>query len=419
MPQASNGRSSSEHEDLGKIERELEPQTLALQFIAVVLLVGAASMLGSILVPFVLALILAIAMSPLVSKMEKHGVPTTVGSLACMLGLATVLALTLGLMVYQAGSVLQNSDKYIQQMAQVVSRVSGHTGGDQIMQSLGLLQAESPRQTAASREAGATDDGGEGPDRNPSASESSGGSSTNSWASFLRRNLQTVGQWVVTGLGGLLGFLAGLVVFLAFLFYMLQTRADWTERLTLAFARLGLRPRIEDMRHSQKEIEVFVGFVSLVAFCYMVVGSIAFWLIGLPQPLLWGILTGLLEFIPFFGPTIAGALITLVALTLGSLWQPLAVLGFFGGLHLIEGYIITPMVYGSAVKIDPVTVLLGILFFGWVWGPLGSMLAMPSMILIRGLIVMTPDTPALDVLADVEQRKEGDDRERESSGAAT
>lgn len=399
MPSADDGRSPApdqNQEEFAKIEHELGPQTNALWLVVVVLLAGAAMMLGSILVPFFLALVLAVAMAPVVTWLEQKGWPTTLGSLACMLAVAAALGLTLGLMVYQAGSILQESDQYIGRVAELVSRISGRTGGDPIMRSLGLLQT--PK--AAAGRAGAMVDDSSQP-RSPAPNES-----MRSWEDLLRRNFQLVGRWVVTGLGGLLGILAGGVIFLAFLFYMLQTRADWIGRLTRAFARLGLRPKARDMRRTRREIEVFVGFVSLVATCYAIVGTLVFWGLGLPQPLLWGLLTGLLEFIPFFGPLIAGSLITLVALTLGTIWQPLAVVAFFIGLHLVEGYVITPMVYGKAVQIDPVTVLLGVLVFGWIWGPIGSMLAMPMMILIRGLIVMFPDTPALDALADVEDRKE-------------
>jgi predicted PurR-regulated permease PerM len=59
------------------------------------------------------------------------------------------------------------------------------------------------------------------------------------------------------------------------------------------------------------------------------------------------------------------------------------------------------------VHIDPVTVLFGVLFFGWLWGPLGLAAAMPMLIILRGLVAITPDTPALDALADTEGEGSG------------
>ena len=64
----------------------------------------------------------------------------------------------------------------------------------------------------------------------------------------------------------------------------------------------------------------------------------------------------------------------------------------------LEGYVIAPMIYGRAVRFDPVTVLVAILFFGWLWGPLGMVTALPVMVIMRELVVMAPETPALDAL---------------------
>ncbi len=201
----------------------------------------------------------------------------------------------------------------------------------------------------------------------------------------------------------MLGFLGGVVIFLAFLYYMLANRSEWIERITRASDALGLRPRSGELGQIQTEIVTYISYMAMVSLGYMVVVSLAAWAIGLPQPLLWGLLTALLEVIPYFGPLIAGALPTVVSLTTGAgIWQPLTVIGLFTALQTFEGYVIAPLLYGKAVNIDPVTVLLGVLFFGLLWGPLGLAVAMPMMILLRGLLAITPDTPALDALADAE-----------------
>ena len=113
---------------------------------------------------------------------------------------------------------------------------------------------------------------------------------------------------------------------------------------------------------------------------------------------------GLLEFVPYFGPMVGGTLLTLVALTGGGgWWQPLTMLGVILAWLTLEGYVITPMVYGRAVRFDPVMVLIAILFFGWLWGPLGMVTALPMMVLLRELSGMAPETPALDALLEPEQ----------------
>jgi predicted PurR-regulated permease PerM len=212
-----------------------------------------------------------------------------------------------------------------------------------------------------------------------------------------------VGAWIATGLGGLLGFLGGLIVLLAFLFYMLEARSEWVDRVRLASYYLGLRPRVEELEQVRHEVVVYFGCLALVALAYTVIVSLALWAIGVPQPLLWGLLAGLLEFVPYFGPLIASALPTLVALSLGGAWwQPAATAGLFVGLHTLDGYVVTPLLYGRAIRFNPVLILFGVLFFGWIWGPLGLTAAMPLMIILRGLLAITPETPALDALVEPE-----------------
>ena len=83
----------------------------------------------------------------------------------------------------------------------------------------------------------------------------------------------------------------------------------------------------------------------------------------------------------------------------------LVVVAQYLALHLVEGYVVTPQLYSRAIRLNPVTILFGALFFGWILGPVGLALALPMVIILRGLLVITPDTPALDALAGVEEMK--------------
>ena len=140
---------------------------------------------------------------------------------------------------------------------------------------------------------------------------------------------------------------------------------------------LGMRPRRDSLERVQSTISVFGGFVVMVSICGSVVTGTAAWLIGVPQPYLWGAIFGLLEFVPYFGPMVGGTLLTLVALTDGGrrLVATATMLGVILAWLTLEGYVIAPMVYGRAVRFDPVMVLVSILFFGWLWGPLGMVTA--------------------------------------------
>ena len=375
---------------------ERPDSSIANRVIALVVVGAAFSLLSSILVPPFVALVLAITLAPLTDWFERMGLNRALSSLACLLLLTLALVGTAGLVLYQAGAILQDSDKHIDRIGELVAKVSERPELKGIAATLGTADAvEAPAgQAEPGVEPGPAPEAGATPPVSDPGKQLGGA---------IRRNAEQLGRYLLRGLGGLLGVLGGLVLMLAFLFYMLLTRHEWVDRLTRAGRHLGMRPRAEALGKIRDDVRTYVSYLAMVSLAYAVVISLALWAIGVPNALLWGVLTGLLEVVPYFGPVVAGALPTLMALSTGSgLWQPAAVIALFAVLQTVEGYVVAPMLYGKAVDIDPVTVLFGVLFFGFLWGPVGLAAAMPLMILIRGILNITPGTPALDALLDAE-----------------
>ena len=93
------------------VRTQLTAQTVGVRVVAGLLIVGAMYLLATIMVPFVIALVLAIALSPVASRLERAGLPRGLASLSCILPVVAVLAATLGLILYQSGTMLQTSDK--------------------------------------------------------------------------------------------------------------------------------------------------------------------------------------------------------------------------------------------------------------------------------------------------------------------
>ena len=220
------------------------------------------------------------------------------------------------------------------------------------------------------------------------------------WEQFLRGNLRLLGGWLVTGIGGFVGVIGS---------------AD-----DLPLVRVLLAPDPVGMDRSAASNSLFPGSATATRQSgtsskhdFLIWGirrdGFDLWrdrdrhgsLADRSTPaFLWGVLFGMLEFVPYFGPMVGGTLLTLVALTTGegSWWQPLTMLGVILAWLTLEGYVIAPMVYGRAVRFDPVMVLVAILFFGWLWGPLGMVTALPVMVMLRELASISPETPALDAL---------------------
>lgn len=142
------------------------------------------------------------------------------------------------------------------------------------------------------------------------------------------------------------------------------------------------------------------------ALCGTTIG-VGLFLLGVPQAFAWGLLTGILRFVPFLGPAAAAALTALHSLaTSESAFQPLFVLGYFLLVDASIGNLFEPWYFGSRVGASPTAILIAILFWGWLWGALGVLLATPLLVCLvvlgkhvqgfENLYILLSDEPVLE-----------------------
>jgi predicted PurR-regulated permease PerM len=109
--------------------------------------------------------------------------------------------------------------------------------------------------------------------------------------------------------------------------------------------------------------------------------------IGMPSPMMWGGIVALLNFIPYFGPIVAASLLALGGLMsfgeMGVALMPAVVMIVF---HLIEANVVTPVVLGGRLRLNPLLILVSLSFWGWIWGTLGALLAVPILIIFRTVL---------------------------------
>jgi predicted PurR-regulated permease PerM len=115
----------------------------------------------------------------------------------------------------------------------------------------------------------------------------------------------------------------------------------------------------------------------------VLVGLAAFW-VGLPNPVLWGVLAGALNFIPYFGP-ITGVAVLLVAgfLTFESPVRALAPSAIYLTLHAVESNLITPMILGRRLTLNPLVIFISLMFWTWLWGIPGALLSIPMLMMLK------------------------------------
>jgi predicted PurR-regulated permease PerM len=150
-------------------------------------------------------------------------------------------------------------------------------------------------------------------------------------------------------------------------------------------------PGRRDVAHFEKivsEIEIatskFLATATMINTGVGVATGLALWAVGLPNALLWGGVAGVLNFVPYLGPITTVVTITLAAFA--SFDDPARALvapACFGVIHLVENNLVTPMLLGRRLPVNTVAIFLGLLFFGWIWGIPGAVLAVPLTTVVK------------------------------------
>jgi predicted PurR-regulated permease PerM len=197
---------------------------------------------------------------------------------------------------------------------------------------------------------------------------------------------------------------AGIV--LLFVIFILLQREDLRDRLIRLFGGSDLQRATSTMTDAATRLSRYFLSQVLINFAYGTLISIALWLIGLPSPIAWGILAGLMRFVPYVGAYIAAALPLLIAAAIDPGWTTfLEVLALFVVGEMTMGQVVEPQVFGHGTGVTPIALITATIFWTWLWGPLGLLLATPMTVClavlgrhVEGLQffdVLLGDTPAL------------------------
>jgi predicted PurR-regulated permease PerM len=132
------------------------------------------------------------------------------------------------------------------------------------------------------------------------------------------------------------------------------------------------------------EVGRYFGTIALINLGLGIATALAMWALGMPNPVLWGVVAGVLNFVPYIGPIAAGLIFAIAALvTFDSLGHALAVPGVFIVLHLVEGQLVQPLTVGRRLEVNALVLLLGVWFGYGLWGIPGILLATPALVALK------------------------------------
>lgn len=188
---------------------------------------------------------------------------------------------------------------------------------------------------------------------------------------------------------------AGLVIVL--LVFLLIEREPLRDRLLRVAAPRDLRTTISALRDAVERVTRYVRALALLNLGHGVVIALGLWAFGLPGALLLGLLSALLRFVPYLGPWLSATLTLLAALASADGWMlPLAVACFLIGVELVSNNVLEPWLFGASIGVSPFGLILCTIFWAWLWGPIGLVLATP---LTACLVAFGRYAPSLEPLA--------------------
>lgn len=305
-----------------------------------------------VLVPICFAWLLKVALAPIVRRLDRLGVPIGIGSAVVLAGLTAVLA-------YGIYELTGPAAKWVTQLPEELPEIE---------RKIASLREPIEKVSEVTEKIEKIANNAEETTQKPVPVEVAG-------RQTLLGQLFS-GAWM---------FVVSVVMTLVLLYFMLATDEVLLNKV------VGATPRLQDKKAvvtTVRAIEIDVGRYLMIVMTINVglglaVGGVL-WLLGMPNPALWGVLAGLLNFVPYIGPTVGIVVVAAVALltfdTLGEIALP--PLAYFL-LNALEGLLLTPLIVGRRLAISPVALFIWLLLISWMWGIPGALLAVPLLVAIK------------------------------------
>jgi predicted PurR-regulated permease PerM len=303
---------------------------------------------AGVVITMLLSILLAYFLDPAVELLERMHIARTVGAMIMvLLMLAVLIAVGYGVAT-RAEDFEANWPKYGALLKQAAGAVESRIKGIEGKVSE-IAPETAPQQT-----------GGEKPE-----------------ASIVRTML-------FRGIGSLYALFLE-VTFMPFLvFFMLAGKHElWHGTLQLfpASQRTGVKETLEDLRDVLRD---YLAGMTLLTLMVIVASSLFFWFLGLDFPLVTGIASGLLNMVPYIGAVLAWLPAFVIAL---AKWKTLGQFALIAGglmaIHVLALNFVAPQIVGKRVRLNAVAITIALLFWGWVWGGMGLILAIPITAALR------------------------------------
>ena len=316
----------------------------------VLALIAALRVGSSLVLPILMAGLLALVLAPAVAWLARHRIPH--GLAAAMVLLAVVLPAGAAIRVL-AGPAISWLDRAPETLEQAERRLRRLTKPIEQLQETAQKVEEVAQGSNGARRA---------PPTTQSASD----------GLFSRLSGTTT------------AFVASLATVLFLTFFLLATAHRFREKLDRLLPEQHRSTVTDGLEEIQRQMSRYLSGVTAINIGVGLATYLAMRLVGMPNPGLWAVVAGVFNYIPYLGAVVTVGVIFLAGLV--SFDEPgRAVLasGAFLVINLIEAYLISPMFHGRHLPLNPVAIFGGLLFWGWLWGVTGAILAVPLTVCLK------------------------------------
>jgi predicted PurR-regulated permease PerM len=188
-----------------------------------------------------------------------------------------------------------------------------------------------------------------------------------------------------TVFGGMQAFLADALVVFTLLFFLLASGDRIVTKLVHALPRLQDRRRAADIaREIERQVSAYLYVTTLINAGFGLVVALTMAVMGMPNAVLWGVLAAVTSYVPYLGGVLCTLLLGMAAVLAFPDWQTAVLVPLvFAVLDTLKGYVVQPLLTGRRLTLNTPVLFVGLLFWWWVWGIAGALLAVPILSIVK------------------------------------
>lgn len=321
---------------------------------------------SAVFIPLVVGMLFSYALSPVVDWLTRHRIPRALSAALLVLGIVSGVGATVYSLSDDASRLIESLPRAAQKLGDSLQPKRGKPAG-----TLETVQKAAEKLEQAAEETNRSPPVARGVQRVQ-----------------IERPRFDIKDHLWTGTMGLLAVL-GQVGMVALITFFLMTSGDTFRRKLVKLAGPTLakkRITLQALNEINDQIQRFMLVQIFTSVLVGVVTWLSFLAIGLENAAVWGIAAGVLNLVPYLGNVVITASSALVGfLQFGTLEMALLIAAISLLINSIEGFLLTPWLTSRASKMNPVAIFVGVLAWGWLWGPVGLLLGVPILMVIKAI----------------------------------